>query len=153
MKANSSFVIHVNADYPEHVDFAFKLAIEYRMEFKRDVVVDVSGYRKFGHNEQDMPKFTQPKMYERVEKKLPMWQLYAKTLVESGVFTQAEIDAKYSQYMEKMNKAFEAAKSENFDVKQWDSSTWKNVLSPKTGVDSKHPITSITEQTFKTLGK
>jgi 2-oxoglutarate dehydrogenase E1 component len=154
MKANNSFIIHVNADYPEQVDWAFKLAIEYRMKFKRDVVVDVSGYRKFGHNEQDMPKFTQPKSYERVEKMTPMWKKYAAEIVKSGEFTQEEIDARYNFHMEKMDQAFEKAKHENFNHKDWDSSTWKGILSPALkGEDHRSPVTKISEDQFKTIGR
>ena len=128
MKTNDSFIMHVNAEYPEHVDFAFKLAVDYRMKFKKDVVVDISGYRKFGHNEQDMPKFTQPQTYELVEKTLPMWKKYTAELVKEGTFTQEEIDAKYNKYIENLNQAFEKAKTDNFNPKDWDSSTWKTIL-------------------------
>ena len=55
-----ALVIHVNGDHPEYVDFAFDLAVKYRAEFKKDVFVDIIGYRSFGHNETDNPKFTQP---------------------------------------------------------------------------------------------
>lgn len=153
MKTNDAFIMHVNADYPEHVDFAFRLAIEYRMKFKRDVVVDVSGYRKFGHNEQDMPKFTQPQTYDKVEKSVPMWKLYAAQLVNEGVFTQAEIDAKYNKFMDNLNKAYEQAKTENFNPKDWDSSTWKNIIVAGQEGDLRSPVTAISEQTFKQIGK
>lgn len=155
MKTNDSFIMHVNADFPEHVDFAFKLAMEYRMKFKRDVVIDVSGYRKFGHNEQDAPKFTQPLTYAKVEVKTPMWKMYSQQLVEEGSFTQAEIDMKYEKCMQNLEKAFEAAKTQNFDVKEWDSTTWKSVLTMSTGsteYSSGSPITSISPSSFKNLG-
>ena len=154
MKANNSFIIHVNADFPEHVDYAFQLAIEYRTKFKKDVVIDVSGYRKYGHNEQDMPKFTQPKMYDRVEKKTPMWKMYAQQLVKEGAFSQAEIDAKYEAFMAKMDKAFESAKKENAKHDSWDESASGALYIPPNhnGVHDKSPITSISESTFKGLG-
>ena len=147
--------MHVNADSPEHVDFAFQLAIEYRTKFKADVVIDVSGYRKYGHNEQDMPKFTQPKMYDRVEKKVPMWKLYSEQLVKEGSFTQEEIDAKYNGYMEKMDRAFEASKVQNFKHDGWDESASGALLVPPghNGIHNKSPITSINESVFKSLGK
>lgn len=75
-RTTSRPVIHVNADFPEHVDFAFVLAAEFRAKFKRDIYVDVIGYRTYGHNEADQPRFTQPKYYEEIEKKIPMYKLY-----------------------------------------------------------------------------
>lgn len=154
MKSNDGFVIHVNADYPEHVDFAFQLALEYRMKFKRDVCIDVSGYRKYGHNEQDMPKFTQPRQYDLIEKKTPMWKLYSQQLVSEGVFTQAEIDAKYNKFIGVLDQAFEKSKHDNFDVKTWDSSTWKNVMdASKSNTENKPTVTSISESTLKSIGK
>lgn len=156
MKTNDSFVMHVNADYPEHVDFVFKLAVEYRMKFKRDVVIDVSGYRKYGHNEQDAPKFTQPLVYDKVAEKIPMWKMYTKQLVDEGSFTQEEIDAKYQKCMDNLEIAFSAAKTQNFDAAQWDSATWKSVLkisedSPE--FDPKNPVTAISEKDFKAVGR
>jgi len=153
MKTNNSFIMHVNADCPEHVDFAFKLAVEYRMKFKRDVVIDVSGYRKFGHNEQDMPKFTQPMTYEKVEQRVPMWKQYAEQLVKDKVFTEEEITRKYEKFTAMMEKAFEKAKTENFNAKDWDSSTWKSILQTVDNNDTKSPTTSISESTFKSIGK
>lgn len=153
MKSNETFIIHVNADYPEHVDFAFKLAIEYRTVFKRDVVVDVSGYRKYGHNEQDQPRFTQPKVYERVEKKKPMWKMYCDQLVADGVFTQAEIDALYKQKNDRLEEAFEKAKKENFNPKEWDSHAANDPLKSSVAGNKKKVITSISETDFKSLGK
>lgn len=156
MKTNDSFILHVNADYPEHVDFAFKLAVEYRMKFKRDVVIDVSGYRKYGHNEQDAPKFTQPLVYDKVAEKTPMWKMYTKQLVEEGHFTQAEIDTKYQRCIDNLEKAFTAAKDQNFDVKDWDSSTWKSVLTiPQDSAeyDPNSPVTAISQKDFKTIGR
>lgn len=153
MKTNNSFIIHVNADYPEEVDFAFKIAIEYRMKFKRDVVVDISGYRKYGHNEQDMPKFTQPKMYQRVEKKESMWKMYSKRLVDEGTFTQEEIDQLYQKKIDRLEEAFEKAKTENFNPKEWDSTVWGTMLSTHSNSGAKAFNTNISEHDFKLIGK
>ena len=63
-KCISCPIFHVNADSMEDVHFVFKLAAEYRQKFKHDVVIDLIGYRKMGHNELDQPSFTQPMMYK-----------------------------------------------------------------------------------------
>lgn len=155
MKTNDSFIMHVNADYPEHVDFVFKLAMEYRLKFKRDVVIDVSGYRKYGHNEQDQPFFTQPQTYSKVQQKKPMWKLYCDQLISEGIFTQEEIDQKFENCRQNLEKAFEAAKHQNFSHKDWDSSTWKTLISvnPDSKIDRMNPVTSISEAEFKSVGR
>jgi 2-oxoglutarate dehydrogenase E1 component len=65
-------IFHVNADSLEDVCYVFKIAAKYRQKFQKDVVVDLIGYRKFGHNELDQPSFTQPIMYKQVAKMTPV---------------------------------------------------------------------------------
>jgi len=127
-KTLNAFVIHVNAQRPDYVDWAFQLAVEYNLKFQRDVFVDVIGYRKFGHNEQDMPQFTQPMMYKKIANVVPMHKLYCDELIAEGVVTQAEIDGKIAVYKEKMFTAFDKAGTGDLDLKEWDSSTWKQLL-------------------------
>jgi len=110
-KTLNGFVIHVNAQYPEHVDWAFQLAVDYNHKFKRDVFVDVVGYRKFGHNEQDMPHFTQPLMYKKVDQIKPMVNIYCDQLISEGVITQEEIDTKIDEIKGRLQKAFDKAAS------------------------------------------
>lgn len=80
-------VIHVNADEPDLVDKVFQIATEYRFRFKKDIFVDLVGYRRYGHNEQDQPKFTQPIMYDKIEATKPVFLKYSQKLVEEGVLT------------------------------------------------------------------
>lgn len=61
-------IFHVNADEPDQVDQVLLLALEYRQKFKKDVVVEIIGYRRYGHNELDQPMFTQPMMYKAIDK-------------------------------------------------------------------------------------
>lgn len=129
-KTLSAFVIHVNAQSPEHVDWAFKLAVEYNVKFRKDVFIDLIGYRKYGHNEQDMPKFTQPLMYKKIEKIEPMWKLYCNQLIKEGVIDQAGIDARIEGFREVMQKGFDNASSGNLELKEWDSSTWGQMVHP-----------------------
>ncbi|MGB3165890.1 MAG: thiamine pyrophosphate-dependent enzyme, partial [Alteraurantiacibacter sp.] len=77
-------ILHVNGDDPEAVTFACKLAIEYRMRFGRDVVIDMWCYRRFGHNEGDEPSFTQPLMYQEIRKHPRISELYTKRLEAEG---------------------------------------------------------------------
>src|SRR5438874_4082625 len=86
-------IIHVNADDPEAAMAATRLAMAFRRRFARDVVVDVVGYRRFGHNEQDEPAYTQPLMAEAIASHRPVRELYAERLVADGVVTQDEVQA------------------------------------------------------------
>ena len=83
-------ILHVNGDDPEAVHFATKLALDYRMEFARDVVIDMVCYRRRGHNEADEPSGTQPMMYERIKKHTTTRDLYAQSLLNEGVLSSEE---------------------------------------------------------------
>jgi len=83
-------IIHVNADDVEACITAVRLAVAFRQEFGHDAVIDLIGYRRFGHNEADEPAYTQPEMYEVIKKHEPVRDLYAKQLIAAGVVTEDE---------------------------------------------------------------
>ena len=85
-------IVHVNADDPEAALSAIQLALAYRAEFGHDFVIDLVGYRRFGHNEQDEAAYTQPLMVERIQAQPTVRDLYAARLVEEGVLDTAEAD-------------------------------------------------------------
>lgn len=91
-------VFHVNGDDPEAVLFVTQLAMDYRQEFKKDVVIDLVCYRRRGHNETDEPSATQPLMYSVIRKHKTTRTLYAEKLVNEGLITQAEADAMADEY-------------------------------------------------------
>ncbi len=97
-------VLHVNGDDPEAVVLATQMALDYRQEFSKDVVVDIVCYRKLGHNEQDTPALTQPLMYKKIAQHPGTRRMYADKLVAQGVLTADGPDA--------MVKAFRAAMDE-----------------------------------------
>ncbi|WP_286884210.1 MULTISPECIES: 2-oxoglutarate dehydrogenase E1 component [Sphingobacterium] len=110
-KITSSPVFHVNGDDAEAVVYAINLAVEYRQKYKTDVFIDLLCYRRFGHNEADEPKFTQPLLYKIIEKHPNPKEVYAKKLI-----TEESIDEAYSKNIEKEFKAelqtkFEEAKT------------------------------------------
>jgi multifunctional 2-oxoglutarate metabolism enzyme len=86
-------IIHVNADDPEACLSAVRLAMAYRDRFHQDILIDLVGYRRHGHNEGDEPAYTQPRMYERIKSLPTVRDLYARGLVGASVLTQAEADA------------------------------------------------------------
>ncbi len=83
-------VFHVNADDVEAVTFAVKMALDYRQEFGRDVFIDLLGYRKYGHNESDEPRFTQPVLYKEIARHPNPRTVYVQQLEEEGVITEEE---------------------------------------------------------------
>jgi 2-oxoglutarate dehydrogenase E1 component len=97
-------VLHVNGDDPEAVVFCTQLAMDYRQQFKKDVVVDIICFRKLGHNEQDTPALTQPLMYKKIAQHPGTRKLYGDRLVAQGVITATGPDSP-----DEMVKAFRAA--------------------------------------------
>ncbi len=85
-------IIHVNADDVEACITAVRLAFAFRQEFGHDVLIDLIGYRRFGHNEADEPAYTQPEMAAKIKAKTPVREIFADKLVEQGVMTQEETD-------------------------------------------------------------
>lgn len=92
-------VFHVNAEDTEAVNFVCQLAADWRAAFKRDVVVDIVCYRKYGHNETDQPSFTQPLMYRKIAEKEPVLTKYVQQLLDEGTFTKADIEEHKSWYV------------------------------------------------------
>ncbi|HLP97404.1 MAG TPA: 2-oxoglutarate dehydrogenase E1 component [Sideroxyarcus sp.] len=97
-------IFHVNADDPEAVLFITELALDYRMQFGKDVVVDMVCFRKLGHNEQDEPLVTQPFMYRYINQHPGTRAKYAKRLVEQGVLQAEEPDAMVADYRRAMDE-------------------------------------------------
>ncbi|NUM32160.1 MAG: 2-oxoglutarate dehydrogenase E1 component [Bacteroidetes bacterium] len=88
-------VFHVNADYPEAIAYVIKLAVEYRQRYHEDIFIDLLGYRKYGHNEGDEPRFTQPLLYKSISTHPDSRKIYIKQLEEAG-----KIEAKLAVEME-----------------------------------------------------
>jgi len=90
-KVTLSPVLHVNSDDAEAVVHATLFALDYRMKFGRDVFIDLLGYRKYGHNEGDEPRFTQPQLYKAIAKHQNPRDIYAAQLIAQNIITQADI--------------------------------------------------------------
>ncbi len=99
-------IFHVNGDDPEAVLHAANIAAEYRQEFQTDVVIDMWCYRKYGHNEGDEPRWTQPKMYQRIDEKETPREIYAKQLMSEGVITQDDFDAMKEAFYKRLDEAY-----------------------------------------------
>ncbi|MDQ3859881.1 MAG: 2-oxoglutarate dehydrogenase E1 component [Actinomycetota bacterium] len=104
-------IIHVNADDAEAAVAAIRIAMAYRERFARDVVVDVVGYRRFGHNEGDEPAYTQPLMYEKIERHPTVRELYAADLVNAGVVAAGEAEELVALVERRMREAHETLRA------------------------------------------
>ena len=105
-------IVHVNADDPEAALFAIRLAMAYRERFAQDVVVDIVGYRRLGHNEQDEPAYTQPLMYRAIAEHPTVRELYAGALAGQGIVPQAEAAELESEVERRMKERHEALRAE-----------------------------------------
>jgi 2-oxoglutarate dehydrogenase E1 component len=97
-------IFHVNGDDPEAVVFATQLAVDFRNQFKKDVVIDLVCYRRRGHNEADEPSVTQPMMYATIKKHVSTRDLYAERLIAEDVLTKDEDDALMERYRESLDR-------------------------------------------------
>ncbi|WP_095063691.1 2-oxoglutarate dehydrogenase E1 component [Pseudomonas sp. Irchel s3f19] len=104
-------ILHVNGDDPEAVLFVTQLAIDYRMQFKRDVVVDLVCYRRRGHNEADEPNGTQPLMYQQISKQRTTRELYAEALIQAGRIDAERAQAKIDEYRNALDNGLHVVKS------------------------------------------
>jgi len=107
-------VLHVNADDPEAVAWVTKIAIAYRHKFKKDILIDLVGYRRYGHNETDEPSFTQPIMYKKIAEHPTVFQIYSKKLIAEGVVTEEESASYLSSVKELLNEAQKSVHTKGF---------------------------------------
>ncbi len=122
-------IIHVNGDDAEAVAFVSKLALDYRQQFGKNIVIDIMCYRKYGHNEGDEPFFTQSVMYNIIKNKRTPANIYADKLVATGVIAAGEYDNMKQKFKERMDAEFDASKS--YKPKQnWLEGLWKGFIIP-----------------------
>lgn len=115
-KVTLSPVLHVNADDAEAVVHATLFALEYRMQFGTDVFIDLLGYRKYGHNEGDEPRFTQPKLYKIIAKHKNPRDLYAEVLINAGVIGNDFVSGLEKQYKENLEENLEASRKRDLTI-------------------------------------
>jgi 2-oxoglutarate dehydrogenase E1 component len=126
-------IFHVNGDDPEAVVFICNLAAEWRQTFNKDVVIDIVGYRRQGHNETDQPLFTQPKMYMRIAKHLSTYEIYSNQLIKEGVITADEKKAKDQEVIKFFENAYQKSQTNTTTPLEWfrEDSVWRNFKSEK----------------------
>jgi 2-oxoglutarate dehydrogenase E1 component len=128
-KVTLSPVLHVNADDAEAVCHAVEMALEFRMRFKRDVFIDLLGYRKYGHNEGDEPRFTQPKLYKAIAKHNNPKDIYAAQLIAEGTIDQNYLDSITAEFKSMLEEEFMKSKLESTSkLNEFMESTWKGFV-------------------------
>ena len=144
-------IFHVNGDDPEAVTYCAKVATEYRQKFKRDVVLDIFCYRKYGHNEGDEPSFTQPLMYKKIKEHPSTLQKFADRLISEKVLTKEEFEDEKNAYQKRLDEEFEASKSYISNEHDWFTGVWSK-FTTELGHDRRGD-TGIEIEKIKTLGK
>ncbi|QDT12996.1 2-oxoglutarate dehydrogenase E1 component [Planctomycetes bacterium K23_9] len=107
-------IFHVNGEDPEAVAQVVSLAMDFRKEFHRDVVIDLYAFRRWGHNEGDEPRFTQPRMYAEIDRRASVREQYLNQLLKMGKITEEEAAKIQEDRTEKLESEFEASKHEQF---------------------------------------
>ncbi len=120
-------VFHVNGDDPEAVVHVARIATEFRFRFKRDVVIDMYCYRRQGHNEADEPAFTQPIMYDAIDKHATTRAVYADRLVAEGLISREGADGIVEDFRAKLDRDFEAANSYKPNKADWLEGAWSGI--------------------------
>ena len=147
-------ILHVNGDDPEAVTFACKLAVEYRQKFGRDVVIDMWCYRRFGHNEGDEPKFTQPLMYDVIGKHPKVSRVYEQRLIEQGVIADGHREQVAGDFVAMLEEEFEAAKSYSANEADWFGGRWAGLNKPADDETARRNVeTAIEPKMFDSLGR
>ncbi|MEM7540839.1 MAG: 2-oxoglutarate dehydrogenase E1 component [Pseudomonadota bacterium] len=143
-------IFHVNGDDPEAVAMVAKIAVEYRMEFSKDIVIDLICYRKHGHSEADEPAATQPIMYQHVKNHPGTQKIYADKLIAENVLTQGDVEALASEYVNALeeNRVVSRPYSDGID------SRFNINFDPYRGGDWRAEAdTKLDEKTFQRLGE
>ncbi|TFK38988.1 2-oxoglutarate dehydrogenase complex E1 component mitochondrial precursor [Crucibulum laeve] len=154
-KSIDSPIFHVNGDNVEAVNFVCQLAADYRAKYKKDVVIDIVCYRRYGHNETDQPSFTQPRMYEAIKNQPTPLTQYTKFLVGRGTFTEKDIEEHKKWVWGMLEKAAGAAKDYVPTSKEWLSAAWQGFPSPRQLADQTLPTraTGSDEATLQRIGR
>jgi len=110
-------IIHVNGDDAEACIRAIDMAFRFRQKFAQDIVIDIVGYRRYGHNEADEPSFTQPLMYQKIKNHPTLREIYAKKLVQESLIKDDEIESFFSQELDRQQEVLERTRKEGITPK------------------------------------
>jgi 2-oxoglutarate dehydrogenase E1 component len=127
-KVTQSPVFHVNGDDVEAVVYTMRMAMEFRERFQKDVFVDILCYRKYGHNESDEPRYTQPILYKNIEKHPDPYTIYKHHLLEQKIFTEAEIARDEEKHLAMLEGELDHSKEiQKATIHSFLSTTWNGI--------------------------
>ena len=144
-------IFHVNGDDPEATVHVARIATEFRQTFKKDVVIDMFCYRRFGHNEGDEPAFTQPLMYNTIKKHPTVRQVYSDKLVAEGVVSKGEVESHLADWRKRLDADFEAAGNYRPNKADWLEGAWSGISTTK-GYDARRGNTAVEIERLREIG-
>lgn len=151
-KLLSAPIFHVNGDDPESVVHVARIATEFRQKFNKDVVIDITCYRRFGHNEGDEPAFTNPVMYSKIREMDTTRQLYAKQLEDEGVVKKDEADALNDEMHRLLEESFKAANDYKANSADFLQGAWSDMEQADIADKARRGQTAIDDETFMDVG-
>jgi len=146
-------VFHVNADDVEAVVYTVQLATKFRQQFHKDVFIDLLGYRKYGHNESDEPRFTQPILYKIIETHPDPLEIYAKKLEEEKTLPAFNLAGMRFAINEKLEQGLESSKAiEKGDISPFLANLWNEIRKGNPDDFISSPDTAVDEKTLREIG-
>jgi len=142
-------IFHINSDDPEAAYNVIQIALDYRMKFHKDIILDVIGYRRLGHNEGDEPTYTQPVMYQRIREHPGVRALYAHRLIQEGIITEGHVQ----ELMDERNRRYENAQ---LGAKEIIAKQGKEIVVPVPAKEPEMidvPETGVDHATLKQIGQ
>jgi len=146
-------VFHVNADDVEAVVYTVRLAMEFRATFHKDIFIDLLGYRKYGHNESDEPRFTQPILYKIIERHPDPLEIYLEKLRSEEALRTMDADGIRSDIQDNLGQGFEAARAiVRGDITNFLARQWEGLRKAVPSDFALSPVTAITQETLLQIG-
>ncbi len=148
-KTTLSPVFHVNGDDAEAMVYSIQLAMEFRNQFHKDVFIDILCYRRYGHNEGDEPRFTQPLLYKAIEKHPDPYTIYKEKLLEEKIISREQCEKHEAHFLQTLEYNFEQSKThKKVNIDSFLADTWKGIRKATIEDFTKSPKTAITRKAF-----
>ena len=153
-KTNLCPVLHVNSDDVEAVVHATIFALNYRMRYKRDIFIDLLGYRKYGHNEGDEPRFTQPNLYKAISKHPNPMEIYSEKLINEAIISNEDVSKIEKKYKSSLEKKLENSKKDNnIEITPFMDYEWKGFKRVKKDKMLTNYETKVSDENLNTVAK
>lgn len=152
-KLLSAPIFHVNGDDPESVVHVARIATEFRQKFNKDVVIDITCYRRFGHNEGDEPAFTQPEMYAKIRELATTRELYAKQLEDEGIVKADEAQSINDEMHRLLEDSFQAASNYKPNSADFLQGVWSDMQVADRTDTARRGKTGLDKKTFDLVGR